>query len=109
MIVDCGTIQSAIIILQRLLLALLPQWDRRRGAANLLATWPSGKARVCKTLITGSNPVVASIFASTPSTPLGVHFYILASEPIDAIIVPVSCMSPQPMPAHLVCSLELIQ
>ena len=25
-----------------------------------LATWPSGKARVCKTLITGSNPVVAS-------------------------------------------------
>jgi hypothetical protein len=27
---------------------------------RLLATWPSGKARVCKTLITGSNPVVAS-------------------------------------------------
>ena len=26
-----------------------------------LATWPSGKARVCKTLITGSNPVVASL------------------------------------------------
>ena len=25
-----------------------------------MATWPSGKARVCKTLITGSNPVVAS-------------------------------------------------
>ncbi len=25
------------------------------------ATWPSGKARVCKTLITGSNPVVASM------------------------------------------------
>src|SRR5487761_2188918 len=24
------------------------------------ATWPSGKARVCKILITGSNPVVAS-------------------------------------------------
>ncbi len=28
------------------------------------ATWPSGKARVCKTLITGSNPVVASTFLS---------------------------------------------
>jgi hypothetical protein len=26
------------------------------------ATWPSGKARVCKTLIMGSNPIVASIF-----------------------------------------------
>jgi hypothetical protein len=26
----------------------------------LLASWPSGKARVCKTLITGSNPVDAS-------------------------------------------------
>jgi hypothetical protein len=25
-----------------------------------LASWPSGKARVCKTLITGSNPVDAS-------------------------------------------------
>jgi hypothetical protein len=27
---------------------------------SITATWPSGKARVCKTLITGSNPVVAS-------------------------------------------------
>jgi NAD(P)-dependent dehydrogenase (short-subunit alcohol dehydrogenase family) len=26
---------------------------------KIMATWPSGKARVCKTLITGSNPVVA--------------------------------------------------
>ena len=26
----------------------------------LMATWPSGKARVCKTLIIGSNPIVAS-------------------------------------------------
>jgi hypothetical protein len=26
-----------------------------------MASWPSGKARVCKTLITGSNPVDASI------------------------------------------------
>ena len=26
-----------------------------------MATWPSGKARVCKTLIRGSNPLVASI------------------------------------------------
>ncbi len=25
-----------------------------------MATWPSGKAKVCKTFITGSNPVVAS-------------------------------------------------
>lgn len=25
-----------------------------------LATWPSGKARLCKSLTTGSNPVVAS-------------------------------------------------
>jgi hypothetical protein len=29
--------------------------------AHLMATWPSGKARVCKTLTTGSNPVVASV------------------------------------------------
>ena len=27
---------------------------------DIQATWPSGKARVCKILITGSNPVVAS-------------------------------------------------
>ncbi len=26
-----------------------------------MATWPSGKAEVCKTFITGSNPVVAFI------------------------------------------------
>jgi hypothetical protein len=31
-----------------------------RSAILFPATWPSGKARVCKTLITGSNPVVAS-------------------------------------------------
>jgi hypothetical protein len=30
------------------------------SAIHFTATWPSGKARVCKTLITGSNPVVAS-------------------------------------------------
>jgi hypothetical protein len=30
-----------------------------------MATWPSGKARVCKTLITGSNPVVASLSEHT--------------------------------------------
>ena len=30
------------------------------------ATWPSGKARVCKTLITGSNPVVASPLLPPP-------------------------------------------
>jgi hypothetical protein len=28
----------------------------------LMETWPSGKARVCKTLTTGSNPVVASFY-----------------------------------------------
>ncbi len=40
---DCRleTIQSAILIVY-------------------MASWPSGKARVCKTLITGSNPVDAS-------------------------------------------------
>src|SRR5581483_2313998 len=31
-----------------------------------MASWPSGKARVCKTLITGSNPVDAS--TSAPCT-----------------------------------------
>lgn len=30
-----------------------------------MATWPSGKARVCKTLIIGSNPIVASNFLKT--------------------------------------------
>ncbi len=29
-------------------------------SSYFLASWPSGKARVCKTLITGSNPVDAS-------------------------------------------------
>ena len=29
------------------------------------ATWPSGKARVCKTLIMGSNPIVASKYLNT--------------------------------------------
>jgi hypothetical protein len=38
-----------------------------------MATWPSGKARVCKTLITGSNPVVASA-KNTPATPGGSVF-----------------------------------
>ena len=28
---------------------------------SVMATWPSGKARVCKTLIIGSNPIVASM------------------------------------------------
>ena len=31
-----------------------------RGSFSDMATWPSGKARVCKTLIIGSNPIVAS-------------------------------------------------
>lgn len=35
-------------------------WQDSCGAMRNVATWPSGKARVCKTLITGSNPVVAS-------------------------------------------------
>ena len=32
-----------------------------RGVFSDMATWPSGKARVCKTLIIGSNPIVASM------------------------------------------------
>ena len=35
------------------------KWAELAGQ-SIPATWPSGKARVCKTLITGSNPVVAS-------------------------------------------------
>ena len=31
-----------------------------REKSSVMATWPSGKARVCKTLIIGSNPIVAS-------------------------------------------------
>jgi hypothetical protein len=34
--------------------------NQKSTISNPTATWPSGKARVCKTLITGSNPVVAS-------------------------------------------------
>ena len=45
--------KSAIFILGTIQPACVP-----RG--GIMATWPSGKARVCKTLITGSNPVVAS-------------------------------------------------
>ena len=33
--------------------------DRQAISRNRVATWPSGKAEVCKTSITGSNPVVA--------------------------------------------------
>ena len=32
-----------------------------RGAKNSMATWPSGKAKVCNTYITSSNLVVASL------------------------------------------------
>ena len=32
-----------------------------RGAKNNMATWPSGKAKVCNTYITSSNLVVASL------------------------------------------------
>jgi hypothetical protein len=32
------------------------------GSKLKLATWPSGKARLCKSLIMGSNPIVASLF-----------------------------------------------
>ena len=32
-----------------------------RTLCSAMATWPSGKARVCKTLIIGSNPIVASM------------------------------------------------
>jgi hypothetical protein len=30
-----------------------------------MASWPSGKARVCKTLIMGSNPIDASLYDKT--------------------------------------------
>ena len=33
------------------------------GSFTQMATWPSGKAGACKALTTGSNPVLASIFA----------------------------------------------
>lgn len=36
-----------------------------RSSFSKLASWPSGKARVCKTLITGSNPVDASQASAT--------------------------------------------
>jgi hypothetical protein len=37
-----------------------------------MATWPSGKAGVCKTPIAGSNPAVASLMmALGPSCKLG--------------------------------------
>ncbi len=34
----------------------------REGLYKFPAAWPSGKARACKALITGSNPVAASIW-----------------------------------------------
>jgi hypothetical protein len=53
--------------------------NRRRREKRIvkMATWPSGKARVCKTLITGSNPVVASSCnrPKDESLPFGVVFY----------------------------------
>ena len=33
----------------------------RMACRIVMATWPSGKAEVCKTSITGSNPVVALV------------------------------------------------
>jgi hypothetical protein len=35
---------------------------------KFLASWPSGKARVCKTLIMGSNPIDASDKNGSPGT-----------------------------------------
>ena len=41
-----------------------------RGAKNNMATWPSGKAKVCNTSITSSNLVGASDLAVHSSEPL---------------------------------------
>jgi hypothetical protein len=47
--------------------------SRIRQALSLpdlfLATWPSGKAEVCKTSITGSNPVVAFLILQALALP----------------------------------------
>ncbi len=45
-----------------------------------LATWPSGKAEVCKTFIMGSNPIVAS--SEKRASPIGLarfFFYIITT------------------------------
>ena len=42
---------------------------------NGMASWPSGKARVCKTLIMGSNP----IDASKKTSPYGLVFWYTMS------------------------------
>jgi hypothetical protein len=44
-----------------------PLFFSRQGFKQM-ATWPSGKAWVCKTLITGSNPVVASQYKKAVSS-----------------------------------------
>ena len=47
-----------------------------------MATWPSGKARVCKTLITGSNPVVASKYNDIKSSgkPLVIRCFLYSDQ-----------------------------
>jgi hypothetical protein len=48
-----------------------------------MATWPSGKARVCKTLITGSNPVVASGMPGD-SLKMAVFIFMLYSNQLSS-------------------------
>jgi hypothetical protein len=60
----CKVVDAGIVHLVERLLAKEKVTGSNPVARSFLsthaATWPSGKARVCKTLITGSNPVVAS-------------------------------------------------
>src|SRR4030066_1697665 len=52
-------------------------FESHRPLYLFMASWPSGKARVCKTLITGSNPVDASRSCSN-----GQLFVFIALYPI---------------------------
>jgi hypothetical protein len=47
----------------------------RETSGNDMASWPSGKARVCKTLIRGSNPLDAST-GSKMMAPQGVTCFV---------------------------------
>ena len=51
-----------------------------RGAKNNMATWPSGKAKVCNTYITSSNLVVASVSFN----PSGLKLFLIYTIRADA-------------------------
>jgi hypothetical protein len=82
-------------------------FESHRPLCTQVASWPSGKARVCKTLITGSNPVDASKCKKNPEGnfyPSDFYFLVgncLFSHLVHLMIAWVAHMTLQPAPSDL--------